>query len=524
RVVVTGRAPCPGTALADDDTHARHRRDVLRDAASRSGDPDRIRTAVQELEVTDRLRELQRNLETARAEGLAIDYEVCDIVDRAAVDALFDRLPSPPTILVHNAGVYRGVRIPAQTDADLDSTMDTKVIGFENLLAATLLRTTPRMVCAVSSVSGRLGGMIGHFPYAAANNALTQLACWAERRYGIPVRSISWPTWERIGNIVNYEGAAQYCSTVLPEEAVAHWQAELSAPHDPGVSARTAGEATYLGRLGVMWRPGSVRTIVLPAEHPDAARTTTARRLLGDAGSFLEHRLFTTRHRLTPGSEPHLVAGGTLPLGMLLEYALAAGDWVRPENRARQHLLEITGLRVDLSALRVPHEGELEVEVTARGAWTDGVWGVQVTLPGIGAMTLRYTANPVPPGYEPLVTDGTTVPRHHDADLWCTPGAPRASLPHPALARILADALASAGSTPEGAAGHRLSVDRLVVLPGCLAADTVHRTGSGYRAVAEGVPVMTVERLRLTAIDSEPAQLAVSGSEFRDLELVRTAH
>ncbi|MFE5288394.1 SDR family NAD(P)-dependent oxidoreductase [Nocardia sp. NPDC056611] len=523
RVVVTGRAPCPGTALADDDTHARHRRDVLREAATRSGDPDRIRAAVQELEAGDRLRELQRNLEAARADGLVIDYEVCDIVDRTSVDALFDRLASPPTILVHNAGVYRGVRTPAQTDADLAITMDTKVIGFEHLLAATLLRTTPRMVCAVSSVSGRLGGMIGHFPYAAANNALTQLACWAERRYGIPVRSICWPTWERVGNIVNYEGAAQYCSTVLPEEAVAHWQAELSAPHDPGVSARTAGEATYLGRLGVVWRPGSVRTIVLPGEHPDAVRTTTSRRLLGDVGSFLEHRLFTTRHRLAPGSEPHLIAGGALPLGMLLEYALAAGDWVRPENRARQHLLEIADLRVDLPAVRIPHDDELEVEITARGTWTDGHWAVRVTLAGIGEMTLRYTANPVPPGYEPTVTDGTAIPRHHDGDLWCTPGPPRASLPHPALAAILADALTAADTATDSAAGQRLSVDRLVVLPGCLAADTVHRTAGGYRADADGVPVMTVERLRLAAIDAEPTPATMPANGFHDLALVDAA-
>ncbi|MFE3987371.1 SDR family NAD(P)-dependent oxidoreductase [Nocardia tengchongensis] len=519
RVVVTGRAPYPGGVLTDDDTHARHRRDVLRDAASRTGDPDRIRSAVQELEAADRLRELQRNLETARADGLAIDYEACDIVDRASVDALFARMESPPTILVHNAGVYRGVRIPAQTDADLDSTMDTKVIGFENLLAATLLHTTPRMVCAVSSVSGRLGGMVGHFPYAAANNALTQLGHWAERRYGIPVRSICWPTWERIGNIVNYEGAAQYCSTVLPEEAVAHWQAELGAPYDPDAAARTAGEATYLGRLGVIWRPGSVRTIALPPEHPDAVRTSTSRRLLGEVGSFLEHRLFITRHRLTPGSEPHLVPDGTLGLGMLLEYALAAGDWVRPENRARQHLLEVADLRVDLEALRIPGQRDLEVEITARGTWADGQWAVQVALPGIGSMTLRYGANPVPPGYEPLVTDGTTVARHHEADLWCTPGAPRSSLPHPALAAMLADALAGA----EGTAGQRLSIDRLVLLPGCLTADTVHRTAGGYRAVADGVPVMTVERLRLDAIDAEPAPATLAGNGLRDRELAVTA-
>ncbi|MFD7843517.1 hypothetical protein ACFV4K_11365 [Nocardia sp. NPDC059764] len=47
-----------------------------------------------------------------------------------------------------------------------------------------------------------------------------------------------------------------------------------------------------------------------------------------------------------------------------------------------------------------------------------------------------------------------------------------------------------------------MSIDRLVAVPGCLDADTVRRTASGYRADAAGVPVLTVERLRLTAIDS----------------------
>ncbi|GAB3203556.1 SDR family NAD(P)-dependent oxidoreductase [Nocardia tengchongensis] len=514
-VVVTGRTPCPHGPLTDDDGYAAHHRDVLRDAAAGSGDPDRIRSAVQELGATDRLRELQRNLNDARAEGLTIDFEVCDVLDRASVDALFARLERPPTILVHNAGVYRGVRIPAQTDADLAVTMDTKVVGFENLLAATLLHTTPRMVCGVSSVSGRFGGMVGHFPYAAANNALTQLGCWAARRYGIPVRTICWPTWERVGNIVNYEGAAQYCSTVLPEEAVAHWQAELIAPHDP--DAGRSGEVTYLGRLGVVWRPGTLRNIVLPEGHPDAQRFATARRLLGTVETFDEHRVFATRHRLTPDSEPHL-AGAELSTAMLLEYVLAAGDWVRPENRARQHLLEIGDLTVDLPALRLSRETAHDVGITARGAWSEGLWTVRVTVAGIGAMTLRYAEHPVPLAYEPVVADGGAVSPHRDADLWCTPGAPRSCLPHPALAAILEDA--RLGS--EGADAQRLSIDRLVLLPGCVDVDTVHRSAGGYRADAAGVPVMAVERVRFGPIESPTAPDSAFRTGSRDRVLART--
>ncbi|MFE2958102.1 SDR family NAD(P)-dependent oxidoreductase [Nocardia tengchongensis] len=515
KVVVTGRSACPQGPLADDDGYATHRRDVLRDAAARSGDPDRIRSAVRELEATDRLRELRRNLDNARAEGLAIDFEVCDILDRASVDALFARLDRPPTVLVHNAGVYHGVRIPAQTDADLAATMDTKVVGFENLLAVTLLHTTPRMVCGVSSVSGRFGGMVGHFPYAAANNALSQLGCWAARRYGIPVRTICWPTWERVGNIVNYEGAAQYCSTVPPEVAVAHWQAELTAPHDP--DAGRSGEVTYFGRLGVVWRPGTLRTIVLPDGHPDAQRTATARRLLGTVESFDEHRLFATRHRLTPGSEPHLTDGELSP-AMLLEYVLAAGDWVRPENRARQHLLEIGDLSVDLPALRLSRENDLDFGITARGAWSDGLWTVRVAVAGIGAMTLRYAANPVPLAYEPVVADGGAVSPHRDSDLWCTPGAPRSCLPHPALTAILEHA--RLGS--EGADAQRLSIDRLVLLPGCVNVDTVHRSAGGYRAGAAGVPVMAVERVRFGPIESPTAPDSAFRTGSRDRVLART--
>ncbi|MFF0613104.1 hypothetical protein ACFYUD_31000 [Nocardia tengchongensis] len=300
-----------------------------------------------------------------------------------------------------------------------------------------------------------------------------------------------------------------------PEVAVAHWQAELTAPHDP--DAGRSGEVTYFGRLGVVWRPGTLRTIVLPDGHPDAQRTATARRLLGTVETFDEHRLFATRHRLTPGSEPHL-ADGELSPAMLLEYVLATGDWVRPENRARQHLLEIGDLTMDLPALRLSRATDLDFGITARGAWSDGLWTVRVAVAGIGAMTLRYAANPVPLAYEPVVADGGAVSPHRDADLWCTPGAPRSCLPHPALAAILEDARRGT----EGADAQRLSIDRLVLLPGCLDVDIVHRSAGGYRADAAGVPVIAVERVRFGPIEPPATPDSAFRTGSRDRVLVHT--
>jgi NAD(P)-dependent dehydrogenase (short-subunit alcohol dehydrogenase family) len=487
-VVVTGRRELSEDVVTrSDSAQSTWRRDRL---ATAHQTPGGVRAVLRELEVAERQRTLHANLFQAARADLAVDYRACDITDRGQVEALLADLEHAPTVLIHNAAVYRGVRFSSYDEAEVIDTVSIKVAGFTNLLGAIMDSATAdrplRLVSCASSMSGRIGGMIGHVAYAAGNNALTQLGLWAAERHGVPVQTICWPTWERTGNIVNYLGAAQYGSTMLPAEGVAHWAAELAAQTTPG---NRSGESTYFGRLGVVVRPGHLKACSWPDDQRDTARVQTLRRLLGEPRTYVDNSQFATRHRLITGSEPHLPAGGSLPVPMLLEYALAAGDWVRPQGIPRQHLAEIAELDVTLPGLRLPVGGELVLDLTATGTWAEEVWEVKVTVTGVATLILRYTADAPTIDPDP---QGTSIPitPHADAALWCTPQYGHASLPHPALSAILRDVLSETTFDTH----NRLTIRSMVPLPGCLATDSCHRTSRGYQlGTAGSSPLLSVE-------------------------------
>ncbi|MCG8925633.1 SDR family NAD(P)-dependent oxidoreductase [Lentzea sp. CC55] len=472
-VVVTGRRELrgPGVEL-DEEAFAAWRAQTLI-AAART--PGGLAGGREEVAAQEFVRQTRDNL----AGGPPIRYLPCDVTDRAQVDAVLAALPHSPTVLVHNAATYRGVRFARLTPQEVIDTVAVRVTGFTTLVSALTARASRdrplRLISCAGSIS-ELGGMIGHTAYAAGSGALSRLGRWTAGHTGVPVHVVRWPTWERTGNIVSYHGAARYGSTVRPEEATAHWLAEL---------AEGTGTVSYFGRLGVMARPHLIRAWPWPEGSPDWPRIRTTRLLLGEVLQFAEHERFVTRHRWSPAREPHL-AGGALSVPVLLEHLLAAGDWVRPEGHPRQHLTEVSTLDIALAGLRL--DGDLVLDFTATGQWHEDTWQVRAVVTGtegeVATAVLHYRDQPPDlPARPPGPT--RAVPVHTDADLWCGAPAPVACLPHPALHALLA--------LPETA--KRLTVRSLTAAPDCRSADAVGGTAEDCFAVAGGRAV-----LRLTGV------------------------
>lgn len=130
-VVVTGRRPLTGPgAETDDDAFAAWRKRRLLEAVGTPGGVAEGRHVVEDAEF---VRTAPANLTAAADRGLRIRYEPCDVTDRDQVERLVAGLDRSPTVLVHNAATYRGVRFSRLTPEEVVRAVDVKVTGFATL-------------------------------------------------------------------------------------------------------------------------------------------------------------------------------------------------------------------------------------------------------------------------------------------------------------------------------------------------------------------------------------------------------
>ncbi|MEU6055953.1 KR domain-containing protein [Streptomyces xanthochromogenes] len=471
RVVVTGRS-----ALPPEDTWAgltpaalEQRRAELW-ATYRSGRPvSEIRGAITRAEHTWAT---VQGLLRARSEGLRVEYRACDVTDPAQVRALVAELPAL-TGVIHNAGLDRPARLPRKTDADITDVVATKIDAFVHLFEAVRDRDL-KAFCTVGSLTGRLGGMVGQFDYAAANDGLARLGLWAQRHVTFPVTTLAWPTWARLGLIANFEASLRYMAAMDIGEGLAHWQAELAAG--------SRGEVSFIGPLGAALDP--VQAVGHPLDPclPDYAQTYPKIFHLGTAERYRPHELLLSTVEFDATSLSAMgdftVHGApAVPAALLLDSAVHGALWVTPEGPGAVHLLALRDVMLPLSLLRAGADGRVRLLREIRGAHRDGRWTVDVRFrpadpqqPGEARVRLVYgtpgeTATAAGEGRSPaagvLFTDrpalhwraltvplatwrpagpGTLtaeVPRCRPADLWTLPRPPGHVLPVAALENIL---------------------------------------------------------------------------------------
>jgi acyl transferase domain-containing protein/NAD(P)-dependent dehydrogenase (short-subunit alcohol dehydrogenase family) len=241
-VVVTGRRPLPDPSLhwvkMTDSEFGEFRRAELVRLRGKEGPARIIRT----LDQLDLQRQAYANIATARAAGLSIHYEVCDIVDPSSVLALTQRVR---TQFGHIDGVGHGAMIehsatlPRKSQQDIDATLATKVMGLANLIEATR-QDQLRVFVAFGSGVGRYGNS-GQTDYAAAN-ALVATLLEAHAKTDLAAThcvTMDWPAWESLGATANPDIAGLLrnagVTSISPNEGSYWFLSELSLGAAPEV-------------------------------------------------------------------------------------------------------------------------------------------------------------------------------------------------------------------------------------------------------------------------------------------------
>jgi 3-oxoacyl-[acyl-carrier protein] reductase len=118
--------------------------------------------------------------------GDGIRFHAVDITDGVAVTAAVAALPSPPLLLVNNAGITRDRSLVKMSDEEWDQVIDVNLSGAFRVLRA----VAPGMIAAgfgrivnVVSING-LRGKFGQANYAASKAGLVGLTKTAARELG----------------------------------------------------------------------------------------------------------------------------------------------------------------------------------------------------------------------------------------------------------------------------------------------------------------------------------------------------
>jgi NAD(P)-dependent dehydrogenase (short-subunit alcohol dehydrogenase family) len=496
RVVVTGRSPLPGPSepwlALDEADYKEYELGVLRSPPA----GQTVAEARRGLERIRQLRELAANLEGAREAGLPIEYAACDFNDADQVRDLLEQLGPSLSGVIHNASVSAPTRLPGKTMASFLTTVDTKVGGFLALFEAVGDRPL-KFFCNVGSLVGRWGGMIGEIDYAAANQGLSVVGAWADRRAAFPVMTLAWPTWENLGGMIkNFDVTLNYTSALHVDEGVYRWKRELLGAEP--------GERVFVGTVGKALFPTHVKAFPASPDLPNIGELYSYLHYLGEARRFEAFRSIESESTIRADEAPCMydfrVSGSpALPVSILLEYALAVGDWVQPEPPAQLHWQELRNLEVDLDAL-ASRDGELTFVKRGTGRWADGAWQVDVELDvggrELARLELLYAAeaptagpelspdvtgeaealsSPAPLAWGGLVYRAAQWQRAPDgqlvgavrsaepADLWATSFVPEAALPGAQLENVFHAALAL---QQPAAPAHRLRLARMERLGG----------------------------------------------------------
>ena len=376
-VIITGRSPAPSGKEPwlgfNDDAFKNYRNERLKSAGLR------LAAVREELGRMSRQRELDQQLRKIEAEGLPIEYHVCDFTSLEEVRALIDSIGPRLSGIVHNAGVDTPKRLGSKSVDSFLATVDVKVNGFLNIIEA--LDDRPlKFLSSVGSLTGRMGGMVGQLDYAAGNDGLARLGLWAAANAPYTVKTLCWPTWEKMGMIANYGATLKYMSALDIEEGLCHWQNELISGG--------SGEVTFMGRFGKALSPIQLNGYPMIADLPETDRLFSHWFYLGEALNFRPFASMRSRNRIPLRQSPCMYDfewGGrqAIPVSVLLEFACSVGDWIVPDGYPDLALEEIAGVKIHLPGLAA-HGDWYEFEKEGNGKWVDKKWVVEVKLANSG--------------------------------------------------------------------------------------------------------------------------------------------
>ena len=202
-LILVGRSPLPEEDETPDTaaiTGAAELRVTLIARLRREGRPASpaiVESAYQRL-LQDR--EIRANLDRMKQTGARVHYYQADVRDEAALSAVLDdvyRRFGAIDGVIHGAGIIQDKLIRDKTPESYDRVFGTKV---ESALTLSRRLKFERLQLCVffASVAGRFGNR-GQSDYAAANEVLSKMAVYLDRRWPGRVVSIAWGPWSTVG-------------------------------------------------------------------------------------------------------------------------------------------------------------------------------------------------------------------------------------------------------------------------------------------------------------------------------------
>ena len=143
--------------------------------------------------------EAEQAIASLRSRGVAVEVELADVTDAAALDAMLarmDRKLPPLGGVVHSVGVLSDAALGNQTWERFETVLWPKMLGAWHLHRATMDRDLDLFVL-FSSIAGVMGNP-GQANHAAANAFLDQLAAH-RRALGLAGQAIAWGAWSGLG-------------------------------------------------------------------------------------------------------------------------------------------------------------------------------------------------------------------------------------------------------------------------------------------------------------------------------------
>ncbi|MBX2800013.1 MAG: SDR family NAD(P)-dependent oxidoreductase [Myxococcales bacterium] len=236
-LVLVGRSPLPP---ASEDEHTASAEDPPQILAALAAahpelDPGQLQARARRVLADRQVRQTLQALDDTDARWA---YHSVDVRDESAVASLLHDVYDTHgrlDVVLHGAGVLEDKLLRDKTQESFLRVFDTKVTGAHNLVAH--LQPDVRAVVFFSSVAGAFGNR-GQADYAAANDALDQLAHELDRRLVGRALSIGWGPWGGSG-MVSPELADLYrrrgIGLIAPQDGADRLIDELQRGREPQV-------------------------------------------------------------------------------------------------------------------------------------------------------------------------------------------------------------------------------------------------------------------------------------------------
>ena len=151
-------------------------------------------------------REIRDNLDRLRQTGARVHYYQVDVRDELAFGKLIETVEGRfggIDGVIHGAGVIEDKLVRDKTPESFERVFGTKIDSA--LTLSRHLRPERLKFCVFfASIASRYGNK-GQSDYAAANEVLSKLAVYLDRRWPCRVVSVAWGPWAGIGMVADLE-------------------------------------------------------------------------------------------------------------------------------------------------------------------------------------------------------------------------------------------------------------------------------------------------------------------------------